>query len=81
MKKYTYSLLFIFTVIFFPHLGHADIKVLQVESNNINTLVEDKVKEHFHYSGLANFYNGITVYIFDERGIKRLRGSLQLSCI
>ena len=72
MQKYIYRLLLLFTVIFFPHLGHADLKVLQVESDNINTLVEDKVRENFHYSGLANFYNDITVYIFDERGIERL---------
>jgi YidC/Oxa1 family membrane protein insertase len=74
MQKYIYNLMLVFLVMIFPHFGYADLKVLNVERNNINTLVENQVREQFSYSGLATFYNGLTAYIVDENSTKRLSG-------
>ena len=74
MQKYIYNLLLLFSIIFFPQFVHADVRVLDVEKNNINTIIENQVREKFSYSGLATFYNGMTAYIINENGIERLSG-------
>ena len=44
--------------------------MLEVDSNNFNKVIEDKVREPFSYSGLAAFYSGVTAYIVNEEIIK-----------
>ena len=46
--------------------------MIEVYSNNFNTVIDDNVREPFSYSGLATFYNGVTAYIVDESEFKRL---------
>lgn len=48
--------------------------MIEVYSDNLNTVIDDNVREPFSYSGLATFYNGLVVYIVDESGIKSLEG-------
>jgi len=48
--------------------------MIEVYSDNLNTVIDDNVREPFSYSGLATFYNGLVAYIVDESGIKSLGG-------
>ena len=72
IQKHIYIFLALFTVLALPQFSRADINTLEVDSNNFNTVIEDKVREPFSYSGLASFYSGVTAYIVNERGVKRL---------
>ena len=71
-QKLTYILLIFFTTLVLSQLARADIKTLEVDSNNFNKVIEDKVREPFSYSGLASFYSGVTAYIINESGVERL---------
>ena len=72
IQKHIYIFLVLFTVLALPQLARADVNKLEVNSNDLNTVIEDKVKEPFSYSGLASFYNGVAAYIVNKRGVKRL---------
>ena len=72
IQKHIYIFLALFTVLALPQFSRADINTLEVDSNNFNTVIEDKVREPFSYSGLASFYSGVTAYIVNEKGVKRL---------
>lgn len=72
IQKHIYIFLILFTALALPEIARADIKTLELDSNNFNTFIEDKVREPFSYSGLASFYNGLTAYIINENGVKRL---------
>lgn len=72
IHKHITIFLILFTALALPQFARADIKALEVDSNNFNNVIEDKVREPFSYSGLALFYNGVTAYIVSESGVKRL---------
>jgi hypothetical protein len=46
-QKLTYILLIFFTTLVLSQLARADIKTLEVDSNNFNKVIEDKVREPF----------------------------------
>ena len=72
IQKHIYIFFTLFISLVLPQLARAEVIMLEVNSNNFNTVVEEKIKESFSYSGLATFYNGVTAYIVNERGVKRL---------
>ena len=72
IQKHIYIFLILFTALALPQFARADIKTLEVDSNYLNNVIEDKVREPFSYSGLASFYNGVTAYIVNESGVERL---------
>ena len=74
IQKNIYIFLILFSALALPQSLRADIKKLEVDSNNFNNVVDDNVRESFSYSGLATFYNGLVAYIVDESGIKSLGG-------
>ena len=72
IQKLTYIFLILFTALALPQFSRADIKTLELDSNNFNNVIRDKVTEPFSYSGLASFYSGVTAYIVNKSGVKRL---------
>ena len=72
IQKLTYSFLILFTALTLSQFARADIKTLELDSNNFNTVIEDKVREPFCYSGLASFYNGVTAHIINENSVESL---------
>ena len=75
IQKHIYIFIILFTALALPKLAQAEVKMLEVSTNNFNTVIEDKVREPFSYSGLASFYNRLTAYIINESGIKRLHNT------
>lgn len=71
-QKYIYILLVFFISLTLPKFVQAEVEVIEIDINNFNSFIEDKVSESFSYSGLASFYNGITAYIINEDLIKKL---------
>ena len=72
IQKHIYIFLILFTALALPQFARANIKPLEIDSNNFNEVIEDKVREPFSYSGLASFYNGVTAYIINENGVEGL---------
>ena len=72
IQKHIYIFLILFTALALPQFARANIKTLEIDSNNFNEVIEDKVREPFSYSGLASFYNGVTAYIINENGLEGL---------
>ena len=72
IQKHIYIFLILFTALALPQFARANIKTLEIDSNNFNKVIEDKVREPFSYSGLASFYNGVTAYIINENGLEGL---------
>lgn len=72
IQKHIYIFLLLFSVLLFAHSAHAEIKTLKTDTNNINTIIANEVRDPFIYSGLAAFYNGLTAYVINESGIERL---------
>ncbi|MBF12769.1 MAG: hypothetical protein CMF46_00130 [Legionellales bacterium] len=71
-QKHIYIFLILLTAQAFLQFARADIKTLDVDSDNFNAVIEDKVRDPFSYSGLASFYSGVTAYIINENGVERL---------
>ena len=74
IQKHINIFLILFTALALAQYARADIKMIEVDSDNFNTVIEDKVKDAFSYSGLASFYNRVTAYIINENGIRKLDG-------
>ena len=72
IKKNIYIFLILFSALALTQSVRAEVKMIEVYSNNFNTVIDDNVREPFSYSGLATFYNGVTAYIVDESEFKRL---------
>lgn len=71
-KEKIYILVILIFLLVFPNLVFAEIKYLKIEPNKINNLINEHVKEPFSYSGLASFYNNISVYIVNKHKIKKI---------
>jgi len=74
IKKNIYIFLILFSALTLAQSVRAEVKIIEVYSDNLNTVIDDNVRETFSYSGLATFYNGLVAYIVDENGIKSLGG-------
>lgn len=71
-KKHVGLFLILFTALALPQFAQAEIRLVEVNSKNLNNFIEDNVREPFSYSGMASFYNGLTAFIMDKNGVKRL---------
>ena len=72
-KKLTNIFLLLFLLSFFPNLVSAEVKKLKIAEDQINKIVDKKVRDSFSYSGLASFYNGVSTYIFSENSIEKIK--------
>ena len=72
IKKKIRDLILVFLITFFPQLAFTEIKELKISQNDINILIEEKIRSPFSYSGLAAFYNEVNAYVVDIDKINRL---------
>lgn len=72
IKKKIYYLIIFILIFFAPNLVYAEIKIFNIQENEINTLINSKVKEPFSYAGLASFYNNVSAYIISKDKIKKI---------
>ncbi|EFL91640.1 putative inner membrane protein [Candidatus Regiella insecticola LSR1] len=72
IKKQACLFLLLLSMILFPQLATAKVQEYRLELNGINPFIETNVRDHFSYSGLAAFYNGVSAYVVDIAGIKKI---------
>ena len=62
-----------YLILLFPNFVNAEIKKFDIFPNEINYLIEKKIKESFSYSGLASYYNNLSAYIIGDKEIKKIK--------
>ena len=55
------------------NFSYSEIKNFKIEADELNSIVKNNIKDIYSFSGLASFYNEVSVFIADDLEVKKLR--------
>ena len=73
IKKTIFKLFVIFFIISLNNFSYSEIKNFKIEADELNSIVKNNIKDIYSFSGLASFYNEVSVFIADDLEVKKVK--------